>query len=527
MKLKSFFNYPLFPWLYGGLLAMLCIAYAWRPLEGGYDFWAHAAVGKWIWLNGSIPREALFIWSEPHTPWVAHSWLSELLFFSLLTQGGALSVAVFNAAMVVLTFFVLWRLWKREGSYSFWVPMLFALAIWISAPRFQPRQELISAFFLALLIAFLIACEDGRFDGMRKSGYALIAVACAVFFALWVNLHALVAVGILIVLATVGAHIAQARWNTEPAPGRRASLLLALGITGIVATLFNPYGLYYWTAAGVLQSGSQAQFVEEWKPMWVAPVMFEYLAALAVLGVIAFLAWLGNPQRKWSQFLWLLLSVALMLRSRRMLWLAAILFIGVIAANARYLDSATLWKKWRKLTGGDVNEAIPDAMRLIARVGAATCLSVWVLSAVSRHTPQVAGSWNTYVRNVPEGAVQFLQPRAQSLRIFNDYEDSSYFQWRLNGALSKTTSTTGNLPLYIDLLNAYPDSLMFEYLDILAAKPEALQKLDERKINCIVLGEHHWKKPLVSFLDRSGSAWEQVWSDKQSKIWMKRELHAA
>ena len=129
------------PWLYGCLLALLCVAYAWRPLEGGYDFWAHAAVGKWIWLNHAIPRETLFLWSEPGTPWVAHSWLSELLFFGLLTQGGPLWVAVFNATMVVLTFGVLWFLWKREGTYTFWVPMLFALAIWISAPRFQPRQK--------------------------------------------------------------------------------------------------------------------------------------------------------------------------------------------------------------------------------------------------------------------------------------------------------------------------------------------------------------------------------------------------
>lgn len=521
MKLKN----EIVPLVYGCLLALLCVAYAWRPLEGGFDFWAHAAVGKWIWLNRAIPRETLFLWSEPGTPWVAHSWLSELLFFGLLTQGGPLWVAILNAMMVVLTFSVLWILWKREGAYTFWVPMLFALAIWISAPRFQPRQELISALFLALLVAFLARCERGCLNGIPRVCLWLVLAGFAAFFALWVNLHALVAVGLLVLLATFAGSFVQAKVEGKGAVALSNPLLLVLLVLGIAATFLNPYGLYYWAAAGVLQSGSQAQFVEEWKPLWAAPAMFEYVAAMAVLGVVALVAWRANPQRRWSHFLWLLLATALTLRSRRMLWLAAILFLGVMAANARYLDPPTLWRKWRKLIGGDAGEAIPGALRLIARIGAIVCIAVWVLAAASRHTPQVAGNWNTYVRNVPEGAVQFLAPRAATLRVFNDYEDSSYLQWRLNGALSRTIAMQGNLPLYLDLLNAYPDSLLFEYFDILDANPKGLQRLGERKINCIVLGEHHWDKSLVSFLNSSDSGWKAVWSDKQSKIWLKRENH--
>lgn len=515
MKLKRV------PLIYGFLLALLCIAYAWRPLEGGFDFWAHAAVGKWIWLNRAIPRETLFLWSEPGTPWVAHSWLSELFFFGLLSAGGPQWVAVFNAAMVTATFFVLWALWKREGTYTFWVPMLFALAIWVSAPRFQPRQELISALFLALLIVFLARCERGCLNGIPRACFWLALAVFAAVFALWVNLHALVAVGLLLLLATFAGNFFQKMTEGKQGSVSQNSPLLLLLIVGIVATFLNPYGWYYWTAAGVLQSGSQAQFVEEWKPMWAAPAMFEYMAAMAVLGTVALLAWRANPQRQWSHFLWLLLAVALTLRSRRMLWLAAILFLGVMAVNARYLDPPTLWRKWRRLIGGDPEEVVPGTLRSIARGGAIVCIAVWVLAAASRHTPQEAGSWNMYVRNVPEGAVQYLAPRAAELRIFNDYEDSSYLQWRLNGALSRTISLQGNLPLYLDLLNAYPDNLLFEYFDILDANATGVQRLEERKIDCIVLGEHHWDKPLVLFLERPGSGWQAVWSDKQSKIWRK------
>jgi hypothetical protein len=46
--------------------------------------------------------------------------------------------------------------------------------------------------------------------------------------------------------------------------------------------------------------------------------------------------------------------------------------------------------------------------------------------------------------------------------MFNDYENSSYLQWRLNGPLQSGPNqgrvlAQGQRPLYIDLLNAYPD----------------------------------------------------------------------
>lgn len=522
------------PRLYLPLLLLLCIAYAWRPLEGGFDVWAHAAIGKWIWANQRVPRETLFLWSEPNTPWIAHSWLSQLLFYSLLANGGPALIVVFSTVMVTCVFFLLWKMLGRETQIPFWLPLIFALAIWASAPRFQPRQELISSLFLVLTLAFLIAWSNGRFDDwLQHKGLldaSLVAIPIITLFFLWVNLHALVAIGLVLILATVAADVVQARFGSDrfdaPARSRVLVLLVVAGLC-VAATLLNPYGLKYWEAARVLQPGSQAQYVEEWKPLLKPTAMWSYFFAEAILFGVGLLAWLSNPQRRWSQLLWMIFAAALAVSSRRMLWLGAIIFLAVIAANAQYLDTPTLWRKWRKLSRGDQFEAIPDGLRNVARAGTVICLLVWVLAAASRHTNAIAGSWSTLVRDVPDGAAKYLLPRPAGLRVFNDYEDSSYLQWRLNGATFGRPTRQGRHPLFIDLLNAYPDRLLLEYFHILDATPEGIRALQKRRINCVVLGNNygHWKAPLVKHLN-SRPEWRVVFRDKQSIIWLRRKSDA-
>jgi hypothetical protein len=509
---------------------LLVAVYAWRPLEGGFDFWAHAAVGRWIWAHGRVPRETLFIWSEPHTSWIAHSWLSQLLFYGLLARGGVLAVAILNVAFPVAVFFCLWRLWKRQATMNFLVPLLFALAIWVSAPRFQPRQELISAFFLTVLLAFLVAWSQGRFDDWvrrRDSAHlSLIAAPLVVLFFLWVNLHALVATGLIVLWLAVLGEIVQAfadRGGAAPLNRSRARVLLAVALLCSLATLLNPYGFSYWQAAEQLKPGNMSKSIEEWRPFWQVPGTAIYALIEAILCGAALIAWRANLQRRWMNLVWLLFGAALSLRSVRMFWIAAILFLVVLAANAVALDSPTLWRSWRRLTKGNILDPIPDGMRLIARGGTVLVLLVWLLAAASRHTRRDAGTWSTLVRNTPEGAARRILSGRLPRRIFNDYEDSSYLQWRLNGFVPGTHKvlTEGRFPLFIDLLNAYPDRLMDEYLAILNASPQGIKRLQQRRIDCVVLGDHHWHSGLHKYLARHRAEWRRVFQDKQSIIWVR------
>ena len=70
----------------------------------------HAAVGCWIWQHGQARSHTLFLWSDSE-PWIAHSWLSELVLYGLLAAGGESPqfylLHAFTCTLVVLPVFLL------------------------------------------------------------------------------------------------------------------------------------------------------------------------------------------------------------------------------------------------------------------------------------------------------------------------------------------------------------------------------------------------------------------------------------
>src|SRR5689334_11267691 len=130
------------PALYLSLLLTLCALLVWRPLYPYLDFWGHAAVGRWSWEHGEVPRQALFLWTWSG-PWVAHSWLTQLTFYGLtrVAGEGTLPYVVlgFTCVMVAIPFVLIWDLWGRRGRIGCWVVLPFALALEICHPSFQTR----------------------------------------------------------------------------------------------------------------------------------------------------------------------------------------------------------------------------------------------------------------------------------------------------------------------------------------------------------------------------------------------------
>ncbi|MEO6907942.1 MAG: hypothetical protein ABI210_08640, partial [Abditibacteriaceae bacterium] len=73
------------PKSYLPLLILLTVGYCMTSLPAATDFWAHAAVGRWIIEHHQIPHHTLFLWSD-NIPWIWHSWLSQVVFYELLAH---------------------------------------------------------------------------------------------------------------------------------------------------------------------------------------------------------------------------------------------------------------------------------------------------------------------------------------------------------------------------------------------------------------------------------------------------------
>ena len=115
----------------------------------------------------------------------------------------------------------------------------------------------------------------------------------------------------------------------------------------------------------------------------------------------------------------------------------------------------------------------------------------------------------------PDQATRFLQDKYTGGHVLNFYEGSSYLQWRF----------AGHPPLFIDLLNAYPDQVMLDYKELIFFSPRGRELLDAMQIDWVILTASvrtpPGNLPLIQFLIRSPN-WAKVYQDDAAVIWVRR-----
>lgn len=494
------------PRLYLPLLIAVCFALAWRPITGGSDFWAHAAVGRWIAGHHQVPQRTLFLWGDSQ-PWIAHSWLSQVWFYTLLhlggEDGGARLALIFTGVMTPLTLGLLWRAWAQRGRVSLLTPMFFALALWCGGARMSPRPELFSGLFFVVTLVFLLNFERERKISPRQ------LVGLLLMFVLWANFHGGVASGLLLIGLTLVADVVQERVES----GRwRYSPLLALLILCALAVCINPYGPRYYIALSPV-GGAMFAHIDEWKPFWKWPASDPFFPiAGATLMLFALLSWGGNAQRRWAYGAWVIVWALLFLSARRHLWMLCLVCLAVMAINNSSIDSRRFLAALRGGDSEENREALSQVVMLL-RLG----LVVFLAFITAQLTPSsLLESWppRATSRYLPRQAAIRLKNLGVGKRVLNDYETSSYLQWRC----------AGQPPLYIDLLNAYQARLLFDYFDIMQGKPRGKVLLHDLKINCVFLRRHDMSKMMrtfISSLDKQPE-WRRAYQDANGIIWLRR-----
>ena len=482
-------------WWCGALVILAAALRACRPLNGGVDFWAHAAVGRWIWQHQSWPHQTLFIWGAPPTDWIAHSWGTQLWFYALMKAGeiyGPSLAIAFTMLMASATFALLWRSWVARSSPDFLTVALFALAIIVSTARFKPRPELFSALFLTLTL--LQINRPVSPDEKAKNMWWLVPI-----FVLWANFHGAFAFAVALLGLTILADGVQFRTDN------RWRALVLVTICCVIVTVLNPYGISLWKALGAVRSSTFAS-IEEWKAPWLDPPLSPWLfGSTALLVVIAGVAWLFGAQRRWAHMAWLLFSYASFMGARRYLWFVAIVCVVVCIGSSDAFERVSFWRRWSPPLSQHRILRWNGAFVALITLLAVTPEDIWQMPALNRAAPKrlsdtfIAQGWP-----------------ATKPHVFNDYEYSSYWQWRFGGEPD----------LYIDLLNAYPDSLLNNYFAII--KRTAIGKRELARVDMIILRPPKKSERLNQFqkyLDANPQQWQRLYRGKDGSIWRRRSFH--
>jgi len=543
----------------GGLLLLpLCLCYAWNTLQNYADFWAHAAIGRWIVRHGRPPAHTLFLWTW-HGPYIAHSWVSEAITYITirrLSDDHAADVGLLSAGLFgFLAFAILWRLFDVSSRTVCAAVALFSLAIAAEAARLLPRPEIATMVLLAVLLSILVNRHEfeptptpslkGRerepegtnlpkilagteADDLRadvRLGILLVAM-----FIAWTNLHGGMATGLIVLWIAAAADVVQDHARSAPhcdnaaQRGRRSVRFIAIAALCTLATLINPYGYHYYSIYTAV-STITFHYIMEWKPMYVLPLMPDStLYSISLLFAAALYAWIkGTPYstgaarpRRWAHLIWLLVFFAMTMQARRNVGFLAIVCLAIAAPYFR------VWSAGRKSPEQSPDLA-PSRRKRQARTKetqqeSGTPHGIWPATALVVYMAVLANAYDdmgpkpapALMPTIASGMTAFVKQNGITGRLFNDYDSSMYLEWRLDGSPG----------LYVDGNNAYPDQIFADYMNIRNATPQGLRLLDQQGIVC-VLGSVR----SVSWICRTVAAsprWALAYYGVDGPVWIRR-----
>jgi hypothetical protein len=250
-------------WYQDGRLWLIAAALLALPLcldaTSDPDLWWHLRTGQWIADHMAIPHTELFSYTAAGTPWVAHEWLSELIFWVVYHGLGLTVLAVLVALVTWSGLLALAWLGRQRGAGGFAVGVVLLLGAKAMQPVTGARPQM---FTFALLCWTLLLLQSHLSRGGRRV-WLLVPV-----FLLWANLHAGFAVGLAILAVALTGAAFDALWEhrrDRERIHRLATSAVALGLCTLVA-LINPNGFDLYRRAVLGSTPAAHRLIQEWQP---------------------------------------------------------------------------------------------------------------------------------------------------------------------------------------------------------------------------------------------------------------------
>ena len=383
------------------------------------DLWWHLRTGQWIVETGHVPHSDPFSFTRAGHPWVAHEWLSDVVFYELWKHGGGAALIVFSAIITTAGFMLLYLRCPGSRSWAAAATVLGALAF-ASAPSWSARPQMFT-FTLASLLLWLL--ERGTERSPEKNRPRLLFWIPPLFL-LWLNLHAGFALCPALLLAYgVGLIAETAVGNTPWRQARPILLRLLLLLLACLALVpLNPSGAQlYRYPLDTLRSPGMRSFIVE----WFSPDFHESLYRPLLLVWLLLLTALASSRSrpKGRVIALLLLTSFAALDAVRHIPIFILVAIPVIAA-ALPVASASL----------TVSERRPDSRRFRPLFNGAVLILMAVF-ALARWVSLARNQDAREAEQFPQKAVAFLragdQPPNVFVYVFVYYDWGGYAIWRL------------------------------------------------------------------------------------------------
>jgi hypothetical protein len=271
-----------------GLLLVWGTIAAFCPVSSN-DLWLLLREAADIVASGEIPSVDRYSAVAAGRPYLAHEWLSALIFLGIFKLGGGEALTVFRALTMLAMLLLLWfSLEKRARGFVLTSPLL-ALAGYTILLRVFVRPHVFTLLFLCIWVFCL---EHWR--RQRRLGYLILLIPLQV---LWANLHggyifALVLGGMMTV-ATAFLVMVPSWSRDESYAWSDVRMLAVLTAACLAASLVNPHGLRLVEFS--LNIGLASDYIKQVVFEWASPFGPKYARSYGRLVILwmFFLVWLG------------------------------------------------------------------------------------------------------------------------------------------------------------------------------------------------------------------------------------------
>jgi len=442
------------------------------------DIWWHLRTGEWILAHHAVPQVDPFSGPLAGSPWLAYSWLYELVAVKLFHWLGLAGIVAYSSGMVLAITVAMYHMVRRvQRDFSLAVLLSFA-AVFCMGRLYTPRPWL---FTILLFILELDILMQARRTGRVRGLLWLPAI-----FALWANVHIEFVDG-LMVLGLAWAETLAAHWGLGAETRVRPAWMGGALAASLLATLANPYG---WRIYGVAyELATQSGALNKVSEMQAIPFrdLSDFLVLLLALGSAAALAW----RRRFSLFETGLLALAAVLsfRSQRDVWAMAVAGAAILASTIAGSEKAAMrLPKWA------------TAIAVLAAVLA-------VPAGFRAMHVNNARLESELAKSLPVRAVEAVQAKGYAGPLYNDYNWGGYLMWSLR------------MPVSIDGRAAfYGDQRIDRSLATWNAEPDWASDAQLMKAG-VVIGPV--KAPLTQAL-RMDSRFQLVYEDKAAAVFAAR-----
>ncbi len=430
-------------------------------------------------------------------PWTAHEWLWELAIYGLYRIGGFALAALVSAAIVTLTYVVVYRLLRRLGVNEFVAVALVVWAAVMAMPSIGVRPREVTALFFAIYLSRIYLYREGSIRTLWLLPLLML---------LWVNLHGPFILGLTILGLFV--LIETARWLARQAPFPRH--LWIVGALTLAATVVNPrgpamllYPLTYYT------QGSNPSFavVSEFRsPDFHDPLYLGFGVSLVLLMVLP----AGRARRSSHALFDALLLVAfalLALISYRNVPEYALVAAPQLADRLR--DRFAIARELSPVPMRPRAALLNMALLAVIVLGAGTFVATqpWLLARFQLHGEPLA-------QEMPVGGATYIEQHSLPGPVFNEQAWGGYLIYRWYPQRR----------VFIDgRVDIYGPEVVRDYLELVNVGPSWRQILEKYGIETVLISKG---SPLSTLLLASGE-WKRVYQGPVEDVFVRRGLSAS